>query len=93
MRHRGDPLGLPERFPVDNSPACGQLGQSKREVPMHMSEVHDYARQLLSLHGDKARLIAAQRCVESERRGDRREAEDWRRIRDALTEMRGPHES
>jgi hypothetical protein len=60
---------------------------------MQLSEVHDYARQLLSMHGDKARLVAAQRCIESERRGDHREAEDWRRIREALKEIRGPHES
>lgn len=57
---------------------------------MQASEVHEYARQLLKLHGDKAGVVAAQKCVESERRGDHREAEDWRRIRDALTEMRGP---
>lgn len=66
---------------------------SKWEEAMHLSEVHDYARQLLKLHGDKARVIAAQRRLASERLGDQREAEDWRRIRDALTEMRGPHVS
>ncbi len=60
---------------------------------MQLPEVHDYARQLLSLHGDKARLVAAQKAIECEKRGDHQEAEDWRRIRDALTEMRGPHVS
>jgi hypothetical protein len=58
---------------------------------MQMSEIHDYARQLLSLHGDKARAVAAQKALDSEKRGDYQEAEDWRRIRDALAEMRGPH--
>ncbi len=58
---------------------------------MRMSEIHDYARQLLGAYGDKARAIAAQKAVESEKRGEPHEAEDWRRIRDALTEMRGPH--
>ena len=58
---------------------------------MQMSEIHDYARQLLSLHGDKARAVAAQKALESEKRGEHQEAEDWRRIRDALAEMRGPH--
>jgi hypothetical protein len=52
--------------------------------------VHDYASRLLREHGDKAQLIAAQRAVECEKRGDRSEAEDWRRIRDTLKEMKGP---
>ena len=60
---------------------------------MQMSEVHDYASRLLSLHGDKARAIAAQRALDCETRGEHHEAEDWRRIRDALAEMRGPHVS
>jgi hypothetical protein len=58
---------------------------------MQISDIHDYARQLLGLHGDKARAIAAQKAVESDKRGEHQEAEDWRRIRDALAEMRGPH--
>lgn len=58
-----------------------------------MSEVHEYARQLLELHGDKAELIAAQKAVECEKRGDSKEAESWRRVRAALKEMRSPHVS
>ena len=57
---------------------------------MQASQVHDYATRLLREHGDKARLIAAQRVLECEKRGDRSEAEDWRRIRDTLKEMKGP---
>jgi hypothetical protein len=57
---------------------------------MQASEVHDYASRLLRDHGDKAQLIAARRAIECEKRGDKREAEDWRRIRDALKEMKGP---
>ena len=60
---------------------------------MQMSEIHDYARQLLSLHGDKARAVAAQKALESEKLGEQQQAEHWRRIRDALAEMRGPHVS
>jgi hypothetical protein len=60
---------------------------------MQISEVHEYTRQLLKVHGAKARVVAAQKAIESEKRGDRQEAEDWRRIRDALAEMRGPHVS
>jgi hypothetical protein len=58
---------------------------------MRFAEVHDYASQLLKLHGDKAPLIAAQKAVECERGGDRGEAQDWRRVCDALKEMQGPH--
>ena len=60
---------------------------------MQASEVHDYASQLLKLHGDKAQLIAAQKAIERDRCGDHREAQDWRRIRDTLKEMQGPHVS
>ena len=58
---------------------------------MQSSEIHDYASRLLKDHGDKAQLIAAQRAVECEKRGDRSEGQDWRQISDALKEMRGPH--
>jgi hypothetical protein len=44
---------------------------------MQMSEIHDYARQLLGVYGDKARALAAQKAVESEKRGEHHEAEDW----------------
>jgi hypothetical protein len=60
---------------------------------MQASEIHDYASRLLKDHADKAQLIAAQRAVECEKRGDQSEAQDWRRIRDALKEMQGPHVS
>jgi hypothetical protein len=51
------------------------------------------ASRLLKDHADKAQLIAAQRAVECEKRGDHSEAQDWRRIRDALKEMQGRHVS
>ena len=60
------------------------------ETSRQASQVHDYATRLLREHGDKAQLIAAQRVLECEKRGDRSEAEDWRRIRDTLKEMKGP---
>jgi hypothetical protein len=60
------------------------------DIKMQASEVHNFASRLLKEHGDKAQLIAAQRVVECEKRGDRAEAEDWRRIRDTLKEMKGP---
>jgi hypothetical protein len=57
---------------------------------MQASEIHDYASRLLKDHADKAQLIAAQRAVECEKRGDQSEAQDWRRIGDALKESRLP---
>jgi hypothetical protein len=60
---------------------------------MQASEIHDYASQLLRQFGDKAQLIAAQRALECERRRDNSEAQDWRRVRDTLKEMQGPHVS
>jgi hypothetical protein len=72
----------------------GQLGRAGHRYggsPMQISEIHDYARQLLDLHGDKARAVAARKAVESEKQGQHHDAEDWRRICDALAEMRGPH--
>lgn len=60
---------------------------------MDMSEIHDYARRLLSAHGDKAELEAAQKAVEYEQLRETVQAEDWRRIQAAISEMRGPHSS
>lgn len=60
---------------------------------MQASEVHDYASQFLKLHGDEAPVIAAQKALECDKCGDHQEAENWRRIRDILVEMRGPHAS
>jgi hypothetical protein len=60
---------------------------------MLMSEVHDYANRLIRLHGDMAELVAAQKAIDCERLGERDKAGDWRRVRAALREMRGPHSS
>jgi len=60
---------------------------------MQASEVHDYASRLLKLHGDQAQVIAAQKALECDKCGDHQEAENWRRIRDTLGEMRGPRVS
>jgi regulator of protease activity HflC (stomatin/prohibitin superfamily) len=62
---------------------------------MRMSEidVHDYARQLLEAHGDKAVAEAAQKASAFEKQGATEQAETWRHIEAALKTMRGPHES
>jgi hypothetical protein len=60
---------------------------------MNMTEIRDYSRRLLGVHGDKAVLEAAQRAVACERQGERDQARVWRRIQATLKEMRGPHVS
>lgn len=59
---------------------------------MDTSKVAEYARALLEAHGDKAEAEAAQKIRESEEAGKSDEAEDWRAIRSAISEMRGPHQ-
>jgi hypothetical protein len=60
---------------------------------MQEIEIHDYARQLLEAHGDKAVAEAAQKACAFEKQGDNEQAETWRHIEAALKLMRGPHES
>jgi hypothetical protein len=60
---------------------------------MQEIEIHDYARQLLEAHGDKAVAEAAQKACVLEQQGQKEEAETWRHIEAALKLMRGPHES
>ena len=60
---------------------------------MQEAEIHDYARQLLEAHGDKAVVEAAQKACSCEAQGNAEQAETWRRVEAALKLMRGPHES
>jgi len=53
----------------------------------------EYARALLNSHGDKAHAEVARRMRECEDAGRTDEAEDWKRIRLAISEMRGPNQS
>jgi hypothetical protein len=53
-------------------------------------KVSEYAQALYRAHGDKAEAEAAQRFRDSEIKGDRVAAENWRRIRAAITQIRGP---
>lgn len=52
-----------------------------------------YARALLQAKGPAAMAEAARRMRENERKGNRTEAENWKRIRLAMSEMRGPRQS
>ena len=60
---------------------------------MEQSKIREYARSLYDAHGDKAEAEVAHRAAECEKVGDESGAENWRAIRAAIREMRGPHES
>lgn len=62
-------------------------------MKMKEIDIHDYARQLLDAHGDKAVVEAAQKACALEQQGQTEQAETWRHIEAALKQMRGPHES
>ena len=56
---------------------------------MRESDVADYAKRLLEAHGGKAEAEAAAKVREFENINDAEQAETWRRIRAAISEMRG----
>ncbi|OSQ47258.1 hypothetical protein [Marivita geojedonensis] len=60
---------------------------------MDQVKTHEYARALYKAHGDKAQVEAAQKAKHHEDAGETEEAETWRKIQRAISEMRGPHES
>lgn len=60
---------------------------------MRETEVHEYARELLEAHGDKAIAEVAQRACACEEQHKGPEAETWRRIEAAMKLMRGPNAS
>ena len=60
---------------------------------MQSTEINEHARKLLEAHGDKAELEATQKALKCIEEGDQKQAEDWEKIRAAIHQMRGPHES
>lgn len=60
---------------------------------MEMAKITEYARALYEAHGDKAEAEAAQKAKQHEDAGDTEEAETWRAIRKAISEIRGARES
>jgi hypothetical protein len=60
---------------------------------MEYIKIAEYARALYEAHGDKAEAEAAQKAKQHEDAGDTEEAETWRAIRKAISDMRGAHES
>jgi hypothetical protein len=71
------------------------VSKNRESDAMRMGEIeiHDYARQLLEAHGDKAVVEAAQKACAFEKEGKDEEAETWRHIEAVLKLMRGPHVS
>jgi hypothetical protein len=62
-------------------------------MAMSEIEIHDYARQLLDVYGDRAVAQAAQKACSCEEKGETEDAEIWRHIESVLKVMRGPHVS
>jgi len=60
---------------------------------MHITEIQEYARQLLEAHGAKATAEAAQKAVAFEKAGNKEQAQTWRRVEAALLLMRGPRQN
>ena len=60
---------------------------------MNAVEIHDSARMLYEAHGDKAEFEAAQNARKLLKDGDKKAAEEWKRVREAISEMRGSHVS
>lgn len=60
---------------------------------MELTKISEYARALYSAHGDKAEAEAARKARESEDAGNDGEAETWRAIQRAVSQLRGPYAS
>lgn len=60
---------------------------------MSETQILEYATSLRQAHGPAAEAEAAKRARELDDEGKADEAADWRRIRAAITTMRGPGES
>lgn len=60
-------------------------------MTMRETDIHDYARQLLAAHGERAIAEAAQKASALDRERKQEEAALWRHVEAALKAMRGPH--
>lgn len=60
---------------------------------MEIAKINEHARALYDAHGDKAEAEAALKAKQYEDAGDSSEAETWRAVRRAISEIRGAHES
>lgn len=55
--------------------------------------IQEHARRLYEAHGDKAEYEAAQNARLHAEKGEFDHAETWRKVRLAISLMRGPHAS
>lgn len=60
---------------------------------MQTSEIETYARQLFDQLGPKSIAHAAQKATQAANDGDDDDAQKWRRIEEALLNLRGPRQS
>lgn len=60
---------------------------------MESTKIIEQAHALYTAHGDKAEAEAAQKAIKCEEAGNTEEAANWRKIRKAINQMRGPHAS
>ncbi len=60
---------------------------------MTFLEIQESARKLYEAHGDKAEFEAAQKARQLADDGEEDQASDWKRIREVIAQMRGPHSS
>jgi hypothetical protein len=59
---------------------------------MQTSEIEAYARQLYDQMGAPSIAHAAQKAAKAVEDGNEDDASNWRRIEEALMQMRGPHQ-
>jgi hypothetical protein len=60
---------------------------------MDTVQIDEYAHRLYTAHGDRAEYEAAQKAKECADKGDSVQAENWRRIRATIRQLRGPNAS
>lgn len=60
---------------------------------MNAADISALARHLFETQGAKGMAVAAQKAASFAEAGDEEQAQTWRRVRAALQEMQGPHES
>ena len=78
------------RFCTDD----GIIGFSfDRSIMMKLTNVHEYARMLMDLRGDKSEATAAQKARDHMEMGEVEKAAMWSKVRLAIKEMRGSHYS
>lgn len=61
----------------------------EEEELMKTTSIAAIAEELLAAHGDKAEAEAAQKALQSEQAGNPADASDWKKVRAAISQMRG----